>query len=140
MPNSRPHPTVTPTEYSRRHVVVALNSTRGLIVMVIASQADSAGRARTIQRYIAEDIGKSLATVERAMRWLLADGSGPVLLKAAGRGYILAGYAEHDSYRCGHPECEADFTFELSSDKKRAVARERQRRRRDRLREAAQRP
>lgn len=127
---------ISPTEYARRHVIYRLNSTRGLIVMVVASLANVDGRARTTQRWIADDIGKSLATVERGMRWLLSYESGPVLAKAVGRGYVLVGYAAHDPYRCGHAECESDFTLRLESDHRRQLARDRQRRRRERLRSA----
>jgi hypothetical protein len=126
---------VTPTEFARRHVISALSSTRGLIVMVVASVTDPrTGRGRITQREIAEDMGKSLATVERGMRWLLADGSGPVLAKARGRGYLLVGYLDHDPYRCGHGECEAEWTIPLASMVQRSKAAERARRYRERKR------
>jgi hypothetical protein len=128
---------VTPTEFARRHVISALSSTRGLIVMVVASVTDPAtGRARITQREIAYDMGKSLATVERGMRWLLADGSGPALAKARGRGYLLVGFPEHDPYRCGNVECEAEWTIPLASMVQRAKAAERVRRWRERQRAA----
>lgn len=129
---------VTPTEFARRHVVYRLSSTNQAVVMVVASQADSEGRARTIQRYVAEDMGKSLPTVKRAFRWLLDPASGPVLMKLPGRRYLLVGYSAHDPYQCGHVECEADFTHRFDSDRKRAAARDRQRRRREKLRAAAE--
>ena len=129
---------ISPTEYARRHVIYRLNSTGGLIVMVVASLANADGRARTVQRFIAEDMGKSIETVKRHMRWLLSPESGPVLMKGGGRTYILVGYVAHDPYRCGNPECEMDFTHQLDSDRRRALARDRQRRRRERERLAAQ--
>lgn len=106
--------------------------------MVVASLANRDGVARTTQRFIAEDMGKSLNTVKRQTRWLMSAESGPVLVKGRGRTYILAGYAVHDPYRCGNPECESDFTHQLDSDRRRALARDRQRRRRERQRQAAQ--
>lgn len=118
---------ISPTEYARRHVIYRLNSTKGLIVMVVASLADDRGRARTTQWMIAEDIGKSLATVERAMRWLL-DPTSAVLAKGGGRTYVLVGYATHDPVRCGHVECEAEYGAETVSARKRRLAADRARR------------
>lgn len=127
---------ISPTEFARRHVVYRLNSLRAAIVLVIASQADSRGKARTIQRYIAEDLGKSLRTIERAMVWLLSEDSGPVLRHGGGRTYVLVGYVEHDPYTCRNVECESDYTHRLDGYRKKAAARDRQRRRRERLKAA----
>lgn len=129
---------ITPTEFARRHVIYRLSSTRGLVVMVVASLVNpSTGVGRTTQRFIAEDMGKSLATVERAMRWLLAPESGPVLVKAKGRGYGLVGYVAHDPHRCGNVECEAEFTMSLSGMVQRSKAADRARRYRARKAAAA---
>lgn len=120
---------VTPTEFARRHVVYRLNSTRGLIVMIVASLVNpETGIARTTQRWLAEDMGKSYDTVKRQTRWLLADGSGPVLKKAKGRGYELVGYLAHDPFQCGNVECEAEFTISFAGAVQRAKAAERARR------------
>ena len=128
---------ISPTEWARRHVISPLNSTNGLIVMCFASLADGKGRAPTTQRFVAEDMGKSLATIKRGMRFLLAKESGPVLEKLRGRGYLLVGYVDHDPLTCRNVECEAQYAIPLASFVQRAKAADRARRYRARKAAAA---
>lgn len=122
---------ISPTEFARRHVIYRLNSTKGLIVMAVASQVDPrTGKARTVQKFIAEDLGKTLSTIKTAMQWLLSIESGPVLAKGGGRTYMVVGFLDHDPATCGNVECRSDVINADRGDRKRALARERARRHR----------
>ena len=120
---------ISPGEYARRHMIAARDSTKGLIILAVAVQADPrTGGAHTTQRSIAEDMGKSLVTIKRAFQWLLSPDSGPALIKRRTRLYQLAGYLAHDPRTCGNAECSADVRTVGKSDRRRAQERERARR------------
>ncbi len=115
-------------------MIAERDSTKGLIILAVAVQADSrTGAAHTTQRNIAEDMGKSLVTIKRAFRWLLSPESGPALIKRRTRLYEVGGYLAHDPRTCGNVECWSDVAGPADrSDRKRAKDRERARRYRER--------
>lgn len=126
------------TSYVRRHVLVHVNRTKGLVMSVLADVADDEGRARMTQGMVAIDLGCALSTVKAAWAGLK---SGGYLEKGRHRTWIVVGVAGHHVMTCDHIECAAEadsIRRGATSDRKRRLAAERARRFRERQRRAAQ--
>jgi hypothetical protein len=125
------------TAYVRRHLLVPVNRTKGLILMCLADVADDTGRAKMTQPMVAIDLGAAVRTVQKAFQSLQRD---KYLVKGGHHTYVICGVQEHDIMVCPHVECAAEAGAILrgaTSARKRALAAERARRARAR-RKAAQ--
>lgn len=72
----------------------------------------SDGRTGSLNEWIAAAQGRSLRTVAGCMSLLqrtVSSDVGPILVKTAGGGFVVAGYAEHDIAACGSPACERKY-------------------------------
>lgn len=126
------------TSFVRRHVLVHVNRTKGLVMSTLADVADDAGNARMTQAMVATDLGCALSTVTEAWQGLKAGG---YLTKGRHRTWVIAGVAEHHVMTCDHIECAAEADSIRrggTSARKRRLAAERARRFRERQKKAAQ--
>ena len=108
--------------FTRRHLLVYVNRTKGLILMSLANVADDQGRARMTQAMLATDIGAQLPTIRRPMQAMQRDG---FICKGGGRTYVILGVTAHDLMDCDHVECAAEAASirrGATSDRKRAQA------------------
>lgn len=124
--------------YARRHLLVRVNRTKGLILMTIANVADDQGRARMTQPMIATDLGAALPTVKRSMQAMLRD---KIISKGGSRSYVIEGVDGHSAFTCPHVECLADADLMARgqyTDRKRALAAARARRAREKRKREAQ--
>lgn len=126
------------TVYVRRHLLIGVNRTKGLILMVLADVADDSGRSKMTQPMVATDINAGLSTVKRSMQAMQRD---KIIVKGGGRSYVIVGVVDHNILTCDHVECAAEaeaLRRGQYSARKRMLAAERARRAREkRKREAA---
>lgn len=123
--------------FVRRHRLVEVNRTKGLVLMVLADVADENGRARMTQAMVVTDIGSTLSTIKKAFQSLQRE---CFLIKGGGRTYVIVGIAEHNIMSCVHVECAAEAESIRGggvSARKRALAAARARKAREK-RKAAQ--
>lgn len=124
--------------FVERHRLGVVNATKGVVLAILANNADDSGKAKITQREVEALMTKSLITVKRAFGSLQQNGSGgPFLAKARGRGWIILGVADHDGLTCGDADCRAIASIpddETPEQRKRRKTLERVRRHRERLR------
>lgn len=125
-----------------RHRLTLVNRTKGVILGILAYEADDAGHARMTQREILHRMACSMRTVKGSFASMKQEANGgPFVKKAKGRGWIIIGVATHDPWTCGDDECRAEARAagpdtESPEDRKRRKEAERARRYRARKRAA----
>jgi hypothetical protein len=129
--------------FVERHRLGLVNATKGVVLTILANNADDGGKAKMTQRDVEARMTKSLITVKRAFGSLQQDGGGgPFLAKAKGRGWIILGVADHDGLTCGDEDCRAVASIpddETPEQRRRRKTLDRVRRHRERKRVEARR-